>query len=568
MQEYLKWVASPSLDEKDRQELTGLTGNEKEIESRFYTNLQFGTAGLRGIMAVGLNRMNRYIVKQTTQGIANLVIKAGGQDRGVAIAYDCRNNSEEFAKDAACVLAANGIKVLLFDGMRPTPELSFIIREKKCIAGINITASHNPKEYNGYKAYWEDGAQMPPEHADTVEDEIRNIDIFTGAKTLDFEDAKNSGLIEIVGEEIDELFLKRAEGEMIDREVIASVADKLGVVYTPFHGAGYKLVPEILRRAGVKNLIPVEEQMIPDGNFTTVANPNPESIVGYEYAIKTAKQNKADFVICTDPDADRIGIMYREKNGEYTLLGGNKTGAVYLDYIASARQRTGRMPARPYAVRTVVSSDLIDKIAAGYGVETEVTFTGFKFIAERMGEMEPQGKNCIFAFEESFGYMIGNYCRDKDAVTSAMLMTEMAAYHYKNGRTLGDALNDLYEKHGAHADRTVNVALPGIEGEEKIKQLMNMFRSGAVEFPDALKVVRTTDHSSGEITEHGVTVGKSSLSGSDLIVFEFADKSKIMVRPSGTEPKIKFYLFAEDADMIAAEKKIDFMTDYVENVAK
>ncbi|MDR1117077.1 MAG: phospho-sugar mutase [Oscillospiraceae bacterium] len=566
--EYRRWLETPVLTEEERNELLQLEGNEKELESRFYAPLGFGTAGLRGVMAMGLNRMNIYVIRQTTQALAKLIKANGGEERGAAIAYDCRINSERFAREAACVLAANGIKVFLFDGLRPTPELSFAIKRYGCIAGINVTASHNPKEYNGYKAYWEDGAQLPPEHARIVEAEIRDTDIFTGARLTGFDRAVSGGLITMLGGETDEEFLACALGQSIDRGTVGRIADEFKVVYTPFHGAGYRLVPEILRRIGVKNIIPVAEQMIPDGNFPTVANPNPEYAVGYTLALEYAKRHGGDIIIGTDPDSDRVGLMFRERDGEYTLLSGNQTGALLLEYIASARKRMGAIPEKSYAIRTIVSSDMIDAICENYGLEVEETFTGFKFIAERIGELEPEGRHYIFSYEESFGYLVGDYCRDKDAVTASMLICEMAASYAEKGKNLRDAMNEMYEKYGAYTDETISVMMPGINGSKRMDDLMESFRNGGFKFPGGFKIRSMTDFETGEVISDGGVTRKLRLKGSNVLSFEFDGDRKLMVRPSGTEPKIKFYIFAKGKDMEEAARRKETMTGLVKRIEK
>ncbi len=564
MEEYKRWLEAPQLSEEERAELRGIASDEKEIESRFYAPLAFGTAGLRGTMAVGLNRMNVYVVRQVTQAMAELAISAGGAECGVAIAHDSRINSRLFATEAARVLAANGVKVLLFDDLRPTPELSFAVRRYGCIAGINITASHNPSEYNGYKAYWEDGAQLPPEHAGAVERAVAKIDIFAGAKLCDFDGAVASGMIKILGAETDEAFLSCAFGETIDLGPVKRMGDKLSFVYTPFHGAGYKLVPEVLRRAGFKSVICVESQMIPDGRFPTVASPNPENAEGFACALEVAKEHGVSLIIGTDPDADRVAAVARDKAGEYRVLSGNQTGALLLDYIITARRRTGTLPEKPFAVKTIVSTDMAKTICDMNGVNLYETFTGFKFIAEKINEKEAEGEHSIFSFEESIGYLIGGYCRDKDAVTATLLIAEMAAYYAERGETLVDALEALYAKYGAFSEKTINVVMPGLDGAEKIKALMARLRSGEAELP--LKVASSIDYITGVKTYADGRTEKTELSGSDVLSYEFEGGSKLLARPSGTEPKIKFYVLARGADMAEAEKVRDTLAAFASSL--
>ncbi len=564
MREYKRWLAAPELTDIEREELRGIADDEKEIESRFYAPLAFGTAGLRGTMKVGLHQMNVYVVRQVTQAMAELAISAGGAERGVAVAHDSRINSRLFAVEAAKVLAANGVKALLFDDLRPTPELSFAVRKYGCIAGINITASHNPREYNGYKAYWEDGAQLPPEHASTVEKAVERIDIFTGAKTCDFNEAKEKGLIQILGAETDEAFLACALGETIDLGPVQRMGDKLSFVYTPFHGAGYKLVPEVLRRAGFTNVVPVASQMIPDGNFPTVKSPNPENPEGFACALETAKEHGVSLIIGTDPDADRVAAVARDKAGEYHVLSGNQTGALLLDYIINARRRMGKLPEKPFAVKTIVSTDMAAAICEKNGVKLYETFTGFKFIAEKINQREAEGEHSIFSFEESIGYLIGGYCRDKDAVTATLLIAEMAAYYAEKNMTLIDAIAALYEKYGAFSERTINKVMPGLDGAEKMRKLMAELRTGSRPLPLATKSV--TDYLPGEKKLADGTIEKTELSGSDALCYEFEGGSKLLVRPSGTEPKIKFYVLARGEKMSDAETLRDTLCAYVDSL--
>lgn len=546
LNEYEKWLSSPVLSDEERNELEAIRDNPKEIESRFFAPLSFGTAGLRGTMGTGLHCMNRHVVRQVTQGMAELIKAEKAEERGVAIAFDCRNNSNKFSKEASQVLAANGIKVFLFDAMRPTPELSFAIRELGCIAGINVTASHNPKEYNGFKAYWQDGAQLPPEHADTVEKMVSQIDIFTGVKLCNYDDAVANGYITILGKELDDKFLEVVMKQAIDREPVERVADTFKLVYTPFHGTGYKLVPEALKRLGIKNIHCVEEQMIPDGNFPTVKSPNPEERAGFELGIKLAEKVGADLIIGTDPDADRVGIVVRNSEGGYQVVSGNQTGVLLLDYIISARNRTGSMPENPYTIKTIVTTEMAREVSEKNGITMYDTFTGFKFIAEKINDLLEEGKSCIFSYEESFGYLIGEHCRDKDAVTASMLLAEMAAYYEDLGMTLFDALEALHDKYGHFSEETVSITMRGLDGLKKMKDLMEALRNGKIEFPAELDVDVKVDYLSGTATytKTGITEN-IELEGSDVLSFIMVGGTKLMVRPSGTEPKIKFYLLSK-----------------------
>ena len=459
--EYEKWLASPALSEDERTELKALEGNDKEIKARFYGPLEFGTAGLRGTMYTGLHNMNRHVIRWATQGFAN-VIRAEGEEamkKGVAICMDCRNHSMEFARAAACVMAGNGITVKLFESLRPTPELSFAVREYGCEAGINVTASHNPKEYNGYKVYWSDGAQLPPQHAAAIAKELEHIDIFTGVTSMDFDEAVNKGLITMLGEDCDKRFMANVMSMVNDYETVKKVADDFKLVYTPYHGCGHKLVPEALTRLGIKHLLCVPEQMVIDGNFPPVVSPNPENPEGFYLAIDLAKKNDVDFILGTDPDSDRGGIMVRNKQGEFEPVTGNQTGVLLLDYLIGAMKRAGKLPAKAAALKTIVTTEMARAVAEANGLDCYDTFTGFKFMAEKMNELEGAGKNTvIFSYEESYGYMIGHYVRDKDAVTASLLLTEMAAWYYSQGMTLFDALNALFEKFGVSEENISIVA--------------------------------------------------------------------------------------------------------------
>ena len=478
MNEYEKWLHSGALTADEVQELQSIAGDEKEIESRFYGPLEFGTAGLRGTMKVGLHQMNVYVIRWATQGFAN-VICAEGEDakkRGVAICMDCRHHSMEFARAAAEVCAANGIHVRIFESLRPTPELSFAVRYYGCQAGINVTASHNPKEYNGYKVYWEDGAQLPPHHAAAIAAELEKIDIFTGVKRMDFDEAVKAGLIETMGDETDRKFMANVMDMVNDYDSVAKVADTFQVVYTPFHGCGYKLVPEALTRLGIRHLHCVPEQMVIDGDFPTVVSPNPENPEGFYLAIALADKVKADFIVGTDPDSDRVGIMVRNKEGKFQPVSGNQTGVLLSDYLYGAMKRSGKLPKNPVMLKTIVTTEMARKVAEAHGATCD-TFTGFKFMAEKKNQLESAGQGkVVFSYEESYGYMLGDYVRDKDAVTASLLLTEMAAWYATQGMTLYDALDVLYRKYGWYGEKTYNLVMPGLDGLEKMANLMNSLR--------------------------------------------------------------------------------------------
>ena len=548
MKEYEKWLASPALSAEEHAELEAIKNDPKEIESRFYGPLEFGTAGLRGTMCTGLHQMNRHVVRWATQGFADIVAAEGeeGKKRGVAICMDCRNHSMEFARAAAEVMAGNGIHVRIFDELRPTPELSFAVREYHCQAGINITASHNPKEYNGYKVYWQDGAQLPPVHADAVSARLNEIDIFNDIKSIPFDEGVKQGLIEVIGAETDEAFLKNVMEQVNDYESVKKVADTFKVVFTPFHGTGYKLVPEALRRLGIKHILCEPEQMKIDGNFPTVKSPNPENPEGFALAIELAKKEGADFIIGSDPDADRLGLMVRTKAGDFQVLTGNQIGVLLLDYLIGAKNRAGIMPKNPVALKSIVSTEMARKVAEVNGLRCFDTFTGFKFLAEKKDKLEKSGEgNVIMSFEESNGYMVGGYCRDKDSVGAAMLVAEMAAYYATQGKTLADAMNDLYKKYGDYAEHTYNLVMPGLDGLKDMAELMRKLREEPPAEISGVKVLQRKDYKDGSCVDTA-TGAKSvmELSGSNVLRFEMADGTSVIVRPSGTEPKIKVYVLA------------------------
>ena len=569
--EYEKWLASPALSEDERAELRALEGNDKEIKARFYGPLEFGTAGLRGTMYTGLHNMNRHVIRWATQGFAN-VIRAEGTEamkKGVAVCMDCRNHSAEFARETACVMAANGIHVRLFESLRPTPELSFAVREYGCQAGVNVTASHNPKEYNGYKVYWADGAQLPPQHAAAIADELTRIDIFTGVQSMDYEQALAEGRIELLGEDCDRRFMANVMGMVNDYETVKKVADDFGLVYTPFHGCGYKLVPEALTRLGIKHLYCEPKQMVIDGDFPTVVSPNPENPEGFYLAIDLAREKNVDFILGTDPDSDRVGIMVRNKAGEFEPVTGNQTGVLLLDYLIGAMKRAGKLPEKPAALKTIVTTEMARAVAEANGLDCYDTFTGFKFMAEKMNELENAGKNTvIFSYEESYGYMIGHYVRDKDAVTASLLLTEMAAWYHAQGMTLFDALRSLYEKYGWYGEKTHNLVMPGLDGLEKMAALMQSLRAQPPVEIGGVKVAQYKDYSDGTVRDAATgAVTPMPLSGSNVLRFELTDGSHIVVRPSGTEPKIKVYILTKGADAAERDANLEKYSAWVKTLA-
>lgn len=570
--EYEKWLTSGVLTAEEMAELEAIRDNAKEIESRFYGPLEFGTAGLRGTMAVGLHHMNIYVIRHATQGFANVICAEGeeAKKRGVAICMDCRLNGMEFARAAAEVCAANGIHVRIFEALRPTPELSFAVRHYGCQAGINVTASHNPKEYNGYKVYWEDGAQLPPKHAAAVADALQKIDIFNDIKTMDYEKAVEAGLITVMGKETDEAFLQEVMAQLTDEKVIPAVADQFKMVYTPFHGTGHELVPEALKRAGIKHLLCEPKQMVIDGNFPTVVSPNPENPEGFYLAVELAKQNDVDFILGTDPDADRVGVMVRDKNGEYQVLSGNQTGVLLLDYLIGAMKRAGKLPENPVALKTIVTTEMARAVAEANGLKSFDTFTGFKFLAEKKDALENSGEgNVIFSYEESFGYMLGGFVRDKDAVTASLLLTEMAAYYAAQKMTLLDALNALYEKYGYFGEKTHNLVMPGLDGLKDMANLMKKLRETPPSEIAGVTVVQFKDYADGSVLNCATGEKQTmELSGSNVLRFELADGTSIIVRPSGTEPKIKVYILTKGDDMAARDTNIKKYGEWVDTLKK
>lgn len=561
---YEKWLSSPLLSQAERAELQAVSGNNKEIESRFYSSLSFGTAGLRGIMGMGTALLNVYTVRHATQAFSNVILREGISSPEVAVCFDCRNNSSDFARAAACVLAANGIRVRIFESMRPTPELSFAVREYGCAAGINITASHNPKEYNGYKVYWSDGAQLPPGPAAAISAEMDKLDIFSDVNFISWSEALP--FITVMGEETDEKFLANVMAQSVGCDFTGK-AGSFKMVYTPFHGAGRILIPEALRRLGLKHVYCVPEQMEPDGNFPTVKSPNPENPEGFYLAIALAEKVGADFILGTDPDSDRVGILTRDKSGKFSLISGNKTGVLLLNYLMEAYRREGRMPEKPVILKTIVTTEMARSVAEANGVDCFDTFTGFKFMAEKKNELESSGLgHVIFSYEESYGYMIGDFVRDKDAVTASLLLCEMAAWYYSKGITLLEALDGLYEKYGYFAEKTINLIMPGLDGLSDMRDLMARLRSEPPEKIAGISVTEIRDYLSGR-TVSAVGSRKLKLIGSDVLGYTLSDGTNVYVRPSGTEPKIKVYALARGETLAAADKTTDACESWARSLA-
>ncbi len=550
-------VTDPSL----RSELESIDGNENEIIARFTAPMSFGTAGLRSIMGAGISRMNIYTVAQATQGLAELIRQENAADKGVAIAHDSRNNSRLFAEISARVLAANGITVYLFDSLRPTPELSFAILELGCISGINITASHNPKEYNGYKVYWSDGAQLPPEHAAVVCEKIAGCDMFS-VPMADLSDKH----IHVIGSEIDEKYIDAVLGCVIDRDALKEFGNSLNLVYTTLHGTGYRLVPEAMRRAGISNLTVIPEQAVPDGNFPTVASPNPENKPCFKMALDYIEQHNmpTDVVVATDPDGDRLGVAVKKPSGEFIALSGNQIGALLVSYIIAARRSIGRLPENACAIRSVVSSPLFDTICRDNGVEPVCVLTGFKYIGEKIKEYAVDGSHTfIFGYEESQGFLSGGYVRDKDGVAAALLIAE-AASHYKSfGKSLYEALYDIYDKYGWAKETILNIKIEGALPMQEMSAKMAALRASPFKTICGTDVVRIRDYAAG--TVRGIKTGAVTSTGlpkSDMLFFELSDGSNVIIRPSGTEPKIKIYIQANGADSVEVYQKLDTLAAF------
>ena len=558
--QYERWLHSPALSQPEKDELAALSHNAGEIEDRFFSLLQFGTAGLRGVMGVGLRRMNVHVIRHATQAFANVILAEGKAfaAQGVAICYDCRVHSQEFAQAAAGVMAANGIPVRLFEAMRPTPELSFAVREYGCAAGLNVTASHNPPEYNGSKVYWSDGAQLPPQHAAAIAAQMEQLDVFDDIQSLAYETALNKGLITLMGKETDDKFLAHVLAQINDKASVAKVADTFTMVYTPFHGTGYQQIPYVLGELGIRHLHCVPEQMVIDGTFPTVKSPNPETPESFALALDLAKKVNADLILGSDPDADRVAIQVKDKNGQYVQISGNQTGVLLLDYLIGAKKRAGTLPADAVALKSLVTTDMARVVAEANGVKSYNTFTGFKFMAEKKNQLEAAGQgHVIFSYEESIGYMIGDYVRDKDAVTASLLLTEMTAWYAAQGMTLLDALDALYAKYGYYGEKTLNLVMPGLEGMALMANLMAKLRQTPPAEIAGTTVLRQKDYQDG--TERDTASGAVSpmaLVGSNVLAYDLADETTLVVRPSGTEPKIKVYVLAKGKDSTDSQEKV------------
>ncbi|MCI5901173.1 MAG: phospho-sugar mutase [Blautia sp.] len=563
---YRQWLENPYFDEATKAELKAIEADEKEIEERFYMDLEFGTAGLRGIIGAGTNRMNIYVVRRATQGLANYIAKVGKQSQGVAIAYDSRHMSPEFAQEAALCLAANGIKAFLFESLRPTPELSFAVRHLGCVAGINITASHNPPEYNGYKVYWEDGAQITPPHDSGIMGEVKSISDWNTVKTMDKEAAEKAGLFEMIGQAVDDAYMAELKKQVLHMDAIQAEGKNLKIVYTPLHGTGNIPARRILKELGFENVYVVKEQELPDGAFPTVSYPNPEAAEAFELGLKLAKEVDADLVLATDPDADRLGVRVKDKNGEYHDLTGNMSGCLLANYEISQRKAiNGSLPEDGALIKTIVTTNLADAIGKGYGVNVIEVLTGFKFIGQQILGFENSGKGTyLFGFEESYGCLIGTYARDKDAIVATMALCEAAAYYKTQGKTLWDAMIDMYEQFGYFKDDIKSVTLKGIEGLAKIQEIMNTLRENPPAEFAGLKVIAARDYKKDTITDLATgEVKPTGLPNSNVLYYELTDDAWVCVRPSGTEPKVKFYYGVKGTSLEDADAKSAAMGEAV-----
>ena len=556
---YQQWLDNPYFDEETKAELKAIEGNEKEIEDRFYMDLEFGTAGLRGVIGAGTNRMNVYTVRKATQGLANYILSVQGEAKGVAIAYDSRHMSPEFADVAALCLAANGIKAYVFESLRPTPELSYAVRRLGCIAGINITASHNPPEYNGYKVYWEDGAQITPPHDSGIMDEVKKVTDYASCKTMPLDEAKAAGLYQTIGADIDDPYIEELKSLVLHQDSIDAVADKLTIVYSPLHGTGNIPVRRVLKELGFQNVHVVPQQELPDGDFPTVSYPNPEAAEAFELGLALAKKVNADLVLATDPDADRLGVYVKDsKTGEYHTLTGNMSGCLIGDYVIGQRKEiNGSLPADGAFIRSIVSTNMADAIAKYYGIQLVEVLTGFKFIGQKMLEFEKTGNGTyLFGMEESYGCLTGTYARDKDAVVASMALCEAAAYYMTKNMTLWDAMLEMYERYGYYKDHVESITLKGIEGLAKIQEIMNTLRADAPKEIGGLKVLAARDYK--EDTIQDFVTGQTRPTGlpkSNVLYYELEDDAWVCVRPSGTEPKVKFYIGVKGTSLADADEK-------------
>ena len=558
MKIYQEWLSNPYFDEATKEELRAIEGNENEIKERFYMDLEFGTAGLRGIIGAGINRMNIYVVRRATQGLANYIIKQGAADKGVAIAYDSRHMSPEFAMEAAMTLAANGIKAYKFESLRPTPELSFAVRELGCVAGINITASHNPPEYNGYKVYWEDGAQFTSPHDKGVTEEVLAIEDLSTVKTTDEASATAAGLYQVIGQEIDDKYIAQVKAQVVNQKAIDEMQDQITIVYTPLHGTGNIPARRVMKEIGFTHVYVVPEQELPDGDFPTVSYPNPEAKEAFELGLKLAKEKNADLVLATDPDADRLGVYVKDtKSGEYIPLTGNMSGSLLCEYVLSQKQAAGKIPADGQIVKSIVSTNLIDAVAKAYGAELIEVLTGFKWIGKQILKNETTGHGTyLFGMEESYGCLIGTYARDKDAISATAALCEAAAYYKQKGMTLWDAMIAMYEKYGYYKDAVKAIGLSGIEGLAKIQSIMETLRNNTPTEVGGYKVTSARDYKLVTIKDMATgEVKPTGLPSSNVLYYDLEDGAWICVRPSGTEPKIKFYFGVKGTSLEDAEEK-------------
>lgn len=563
-EEFNFWLNDPYFDDDTKNELLSIRNDEKEIEDRFYKELEFGTGGLRGVIGAGTNRMNIYTVRKATQGLANYILKQGGKEKGVAIAYDSRRKSPEFADEAALCLAANGIKAYVFDSLRPTPELSFALRQLGCISGIVITASHNPPEYNGYKAYWEDGAQVTAPKDKEIITEVKNVTDYHEVKTMDKDEAVKAGLYQVIGAEIDDAYMAELKKQIIHPEIIKEMADEIKIVFSPFHGTGNIPVRRILSELGFKHVYVVPEQELPDPDFTTLDYPNPEDPKAFTLALKLAKEKNADIVLATDPDADRLGIYALDtKSGEYVPFTGNMSGMLIAEYILRERTATNTMPENPALVTTIVTTNMAKAICDAYGVKCIEVLTGFKYIGEQIKWFEQSGSNhYVFGLEESYGCLAGTHARDKDAVVAVMCLCEMAAWCKKNGKTVWDQMLELYEKYGYYKETQYTITLKGIEGSKQIAAIMDKLRSDLPKEFGGLKVVEARDYDRNRIVN--METGEERETGlpkSNVIYFDLTNDSWCCARPSGTEPKLKFYMGVKGTGLEDAQEKVEKLTE-------
>lgn len=555
---YEEWLSNPYFDEATKAELKAIEHDDNEIKERFYTELEFGTAGLRGIIGAGTNRMNQYVVQKATQGLANYIIQAGGQAKGVAVAYDSRRMSPEFADFAALTLAANGIKAYVFESLRPTPELSFAVRTLGCIAGINITASHNPPEYNGYKVYWEDGAQITPPHDTGIMAEVKAITDYTAAKTMSKEEAEAAGLYEVIGEKIDDAFIESLKKLVLHPETIREESKNLRIVYTPLHGTGNIPVRRVLKELGFEHVYVVPEQELPDGDFPTVGYPNPESEEAFTLGLKLAKEVDADLILATDPDADRLGVLVKDsKTGEYHTLTGNMSGCLLADYEIGQRKVLQGLPEDGVLIKTIVTTNMADAIAKYYGTGLIEVLTGFKYIGQQILGFENNGSGTyLFGFEESYGCLIGTHARDKDAIVASMALAEAAAFYKAQGKTLWDAMLDLYERYGYYKDDIKTITLKGIEGLQKIQEILETLRRNPLEEIGGYQVLSARDYKADTIRDMQTgEVKPTGLPSSNVLYYDLSDDAWLCVRPSGTEPKVKFYYGIKGTSLTDAEEK-------------